>query len=282
MSGDIPLDAPDFPRQSFCPITGRVERMEGHHAIKRSQGGTDGPVVYIGDTAHDLIHDKGLLKLDHTKSGWYWCIPRGHDDDTQRAALRLAASWKRAQKRNVEPGVWYPFAREREGIDTPPPEVVSDAPEPDGDLLDECRSAILDAVSIEGTVAWAQGSALLRVFDHLHATLSAGDAAREYRAFYEPLGFSSALASKRVLIARHVPADAGIGPAKAYEVALGVKEEAWTLDAGLALAREASCSDLKARRTGGEPEARPERHLMCPACKTTHAASEYLTVKEGA
>jgi hypothetical protein len=267
------LTAPDC-ESSRCVVCG-WPRENGHHPCHDSKGPR---VAVCGqgnlDKCHRLAHGYGLDFRYSARHGWSFTA-------TDEAASDINKRRGRSGLPRVRGGQ-HPciIAPDFDAVDEP---IALDAkPEPDGDLLDECRRAITESVGIEGAVAWAQGAALLRVFDHLHATLSAGDAAREYRAFYEPLGFSSALASKRILIARHVPADAGIGPAKAYEVALGVKEEAWTLDAGLALAREASCSDLKARRTGGEPEARPERHLMCPACKTTHAASEYLTVKEGA
>lgn len=119
----VPMDAPDFPRQSFCPITGRAfadreglpDSPEGHHALYRSQGGEDGPIVHISNMVHDLIHDERVIRLRHAKDTWFWSVTRSLDDG--RTSERIAEQLSRIRGHRVHVGYLYPFVTEKDGVD---------------------------------------------------------------------------------------------------------------------------------------------------------------------
>lgn len=73
------MSAPSLPDSPFCCVCGDTYKVERHHVVRRSQGGTDGPTLPLCDGCHDQLHDRGTLTFDYIPfEGWvYMWLPDG-------------------------------------------------------------------------------------------------------------------------------------------------------------------------------------------------------------
>lgn len=66
-----PMDWPSMDDQPFCPVCGKTGKLDGHHVVHRSQGGEDGPIIYICRSCHAQHHDVGDIAFAWDGE-WYW------------------------------------------------------------------------------------------------------------------------------------------------------------------------------------------------------------------
>lgn len=73
------MDCPSVPRQPYCPVCGKTVALTEHHVVPRSQGGKDGPTIYLcgdGTTGcHGLAEDNRLhFRYDEEVQRWEWVL----------------------------------------------------------------------------------------------------------------------------------------------------------------------------------------------------------------
>lgn len=76
------MTCPGIPPQPFCAVCGDTFRVQQHHVVRRSQGGTEGPTLPLCETCHKSVHDLGILDFDYdADDGWLFCwLPDGEWD----------------------------------------------------------------------------------------------------------------------------------------------------------------------------------------------------------
>ena len=66
------MDAPSLPDSPFCAVCGSTYKVERHHVVRRSQGGTLGPTVPLCIECHTKHHSQEALAFDYADGTWLY------------------------------------------------------------------------------------------------------------------------------------------------------------------------------------------------------------------
>ncbi len=201
--------------------------MHGHHVVPRSQGGHEGPLVYICESCHAKHHSERHFDFTYAHGEWL-------------------ADGK-------------PFRIYDETVDI---ETFSD---PAADNLTAALVvAWSEGDEYIGTIAWRQGESAYNLRAHLIRTLGKKDGAREFAERCADLGISKSARSRRMTVYEHLrsePAAIQLPEYKQYEAALAVKRGKLSASEAVASIELQSVADFKSATYGTTP---PEEKVPCP------------------
>lgn len=66
------MDAPSLPDSPFCCVCGSTYKVENHHVVRRSQGGTLGPTLPLCKECHTRHHSQEAFTFDYRDGVWLY------------------------------------------------------------------------------------------------------------------------------------------------------------------------------------------------------------------
>jgi hypothetical protein len=237
------LAADGIAKQPFCCACGTSGPTQMHHAVRRSQGGGDGPTLPLCVTCHSKIHDQRMLVL--LKDGaWFFS-----DDEL---------TW---------PAHIYDEA-------TDPPAFEDALTDDDGVTLHDIEGHIRELTASSNGASYYVAKCVEDAHT-LFAKRYPGRAARVALTDWakDTFGFSSSSVSKRLAWASLPPVAAvtALGLTKGYEVARAVSGAVCGLDEAITDIEALTLADFRAKHFGKKPLSERE-WCECPKCGRRHPA----------